>query len=641
MKKIILFVLVINSLVLYSFSHQDSLIRQFEQQTSRIAEEDFQKAKTIVRNLIDIGHHSKAEEFANTLLKESIESKKLSRQALVYNLLGYTYVRRSSFEEALEYYKKSLQSSKQINDKKGEASSYGNISSIYYDLNNYKQSLHYAQKQLAIAKEIMDNKSEKYALSAIGNIYGDQKNHIQSLKYHQKALKISLETKEDLRHISNTFTSIGITKQLLKENDSAIYYLNQALSYALPDNKYTACYATRYIARVYIDQGNTEKAMEYFEQSLMYAKEIKSPFEIMLTQAQMARMYINQNNTKQAILFGNEVLDAALQLKSVKIEIDANKILYEAYQQEKYFEKALEHYKKFKAITDSLHSLEEKKLINDLQTQIKIDEEAYQLKAAHTAQKNKLLMLSVIPVFFILVLLIYFYYRTAAARKEFNLSLKKVEFKAQEQLISNIHDERKRISQDVHDDLGASITGMQIFTEMITDRTTNPELKKDMDKLLFMQKEITSKVREVIWFIKNEDSLLENLIKYCKNYGENLFSNYPITISIVFPQKIPDIKISENDRKHFFLSYKEVLNNIIKHSKADKVFIKFEIKNSIFSIQIKDNGKGFNTQNTSSFSYGLKNIKSRMQSIKGHIDIESNQNGTLVKLKKDYSDLSD
>jgi len=629
-----------NSFLLYSLSKKDSLTTLFEQ-TPRIEDKDFKKATAIVRNLIDFGYHSKAEELANTLLKESIESKKISQQALIYNLLGYTYVRRSSFEEALEYYKKSLQSSKQINDQKGEALSYGNISSIYYDLNNYKQSLHYAQKQLAIAKEIMDKKSEKYALSAIGNIYGDQKNHIQSLKYHQKALKISLETKEDLRHISNTFTSIGITKQLLKENDSAIYYLNQAVEYALPNNKYAACYATRYMANVYIDQGNTEKAMEYFEQSLMYAKEIKSPFEIMLTQTQIAWIYITQNNTKQAIVLGNEVLIAAKQLKSVKIEIDANKILYKAYQQEKHFEKALEHYKNFKAIADSLHSLEEKKLINDLQTQIKIDEEAYQLKSEHIKQKNKLLILSVIPVFFIFFILVYFYYKTATARKEFNLSLKKVEMQAQEHLMFNIHNERKRISQDVHDDLGASITGMQIFTEMITDRTTSPELKNDMNRLLLMQKEITSKVREVIWFIKNEDSLLENLIKYCKNYGENLFNNYPITISIIIPEKFPYIKISENDRKHFFLSYKEVLNNIIKHSKADKVLIKFEIKNNIFSIQIKDNGKGFNTQSISSLSYGLKNIKSRMQSIKGRIDIESNQNGTLVKFEKDYSDLSD
>lgn len=623
--------------MLYPFSKRDSLVIAFEQ-TSRIEEEGFENSRIIVRKLTDFGYHSKAEELANILLNESIESKNYSRQAHAYNLLGYAYVRRSAFEEALEYFKKSLQSSKQINDQKGEALSYGYISSIYYDLNNYKQSLHYAQKQLAIAKEIRDKNSEKYALSAIGNIYGDQKNYIQSLKYHQKALKISLETKEDINHISNTYTSIGITKQLLKENDSAIYYLNQALEYALPNNKYAACYATRYIANVYIDQGNTEKAMEFFEQSLMYAKEIKSPFEIMLTQTQIAWIYIKQNNTKQAILLGNEVLNAALQLKSVKIEIDANKILYEAYQQEKHFEKALEHYKNFKAKTDSLHSLEEKKIINDLQTQIKVEEETHNLKIAHQAQKNKLLLLLVIPVFFIIVLLIYFYYKTASTRKEFNLSLKKVEIDAQEHLMFNIHKERKKISQDVHDDLGASITGMQIFTEMIVDKTTNPELKNDMNKLLFMQKEITSKVRDVIWFIKYENDALEDLINYCKNYGENLFSNYPMTTTFSVPEKFPNIKISENDRKHFFLAYKEVLNNIIKHSKADKVVIKFEIINNMFSIQIKDNGKGFNTQSTSFFSYGLKNIKSRINSIDGRVDIESNQNGTLVKFEKDYSD---
>src|SRR5690606_39394573 len=84
-----------------------------------------------------------------------------------------------------------------------------------------------------------------------------------------------------------------------------------------------------------------------------------------------------------------------------------------------------------------------------------------------------------------------------------------------------------------------------------------PELKNDMNKLLFMQKEITSKVRDVIWFIKNEDDALEGLINYCKNYGENLFSNYPVTTTFSVPENFPYIKIFENDRKHFFLRSEE------------------------------------------------------------------------------------
>src|SRR5690606_36694083 len=122
------------------------------------------------------------------------------------------------------------------------------------------------------------------------------------------------------------------------------------------------------------------------------------------------------------------------------------------------------------------------------------------------------------------------------------------------------------------------------------------------------------KVRDVIWFIKNEDDALEGLINYCTNYGENLFSNYPVTTSFSVPENFPYIKILENDRKHFFLAYKEVLNNIIKHSKAGKVVIKFEVTNNLFSIQIIVIGKRSNTQRTSSLSYGLSTIKSRINS---------------------------
>src|SRR5690606_27348544 len=97
----------ISTTSLFAQTPKDSLVIAFEQ-TPRIEDKDFEKTIKIVRSLVNHGHQGKAEELANTLLKESKENRLPARQAQVYSLLGYTYVRRSSFEKALEYYKKSL-----------------------------------------------------------------------------------------------------------------------------------------------------------------------------------------------------------------------------------------------------------------------------------------------------------------------------------------------------------------------------------------------------------------------------------------------------------------------------------------------------------------------------------------------------
>ncbi len=628
-----------NSFLLFSFSKRDSLTTLFEQ-TQRIENEGFSKALFIVYDLSDKGYHKEAEELGNLLLNESINSQSLLRQAHSYFLLAYGHKKKNAYKEALFYYEQSLAIREEINDQKSIALIYSNMGNVHYDMGNYAEALSCQKKSLSARLELNDKAGIAQSLGIIGNILSDQKQHQESILYYRKSFNLSLKLNDSL-NLSNVLISMGHIKYEMNEYDSAHYYYDRSLAYSLPDNKYSACYAYRGKGSSYIKSEQYDQAEYFIKKSLALAEEIAAPLEITLSQLELAQLYVATGKNEESIKLLQQTLATSQKINFTKGKMLSDKFLSEAYEKVSNFEKALHHHKQFKTLNDSLSLLEEKKIINDLQTQIKIDEETLNLKTAHQAQKNKLLLLSVIPVLFILVLLIYFYYKTATARKEFNLSLKKMEVQAQEHLMFNIHKERKKISQDVHDDLGASITGMQIFTEMIADKTTNPELKNDMNKLLFMQKEITSKVRDVIWFIKNEDDALEGLINYCKNYGENLFSNYPVTTTFSVPENFPYIKILENDRKHFFLAYKEVLNNIIKHSKADKVVIKFEVKNNIFSIQIKDNGKGFNTQSTSSFSYGLKNIKSRINSIDGRVTIESNQNGTLVKFEKDYSDFID
>src|SRR5690606_22934201 len=166
-----------------------------------------------------------------------------------------------------------------------------------------------------------------------------------------------------------------------------------------------------------------------------------------------------------------------------------------------------------------LNSLEEKKLINDLETQIKVDKETHNLKTAYQAAKSKWIAGIISLGSLIVLTIIYFLFRSKNRKKAFELSLKEKENQSQEKLLLGIQRERKRISQDLHDDLGGSIAGIQVLTEMISEQTTDTTTKKQMEKLLSVQKEITLKVRELIWFIGNESDMLESLIKYCLHYA--------------------------------------------------------------------------------------------------------------------------
>ena len=83
-------------------------------------------------------------------------------------------------------------------------------------------------------------------------------------------------------------------------------------------------------------------------------------------------------------------------------------------------------------------------------------------------------------------------------------------------------------------------------------------------------------------------------------------------------------------RRNVYLTVKEALHNIVKHSRASEVIIRISAAHRLH-IEIYDNGSGFDKKMIRPFSNGLTNMRSRIKEIKGEFKIE-NGNGTIVKI---------
>ena len=83
-------------------------------------------------------------------------------------------------------------------------------------------------------------------------------------------------------------------------------------------------------------------------------------------------------------------------------------------------------------------------------------------------------------------------------------------------------------------------------------------------------------------------------------------------------------------RRNIFLTVKEALHNVVKHSQATEVVLNIN-SNHHLTIKLKDNGVGFDKNNARPFSNGLSNMELRIKEIGGKIEI-SNANGTQVNL---------
>jgi signal transduction histidine kinase len=100
-----------------------------------------------------------------------------------------------------------------------------------------------------------------------------------------------------------------------------------------------------------------------------------------------------------------------------------------------------------------------------------------------------------------------------------------------------------------------------------------------------------------------------------------------------YPQQVPSVKLSEEQRRNIFMVIKETLNNSAKHSCCKSVNIDMLVKKHFLQIKISDNGKGFDLSSIRQFANGLNNMKQRMEQVNGKYEIKSALNeGTVTTL---------
>ncbi|MCG8328419.1 MAG: histidine kinase [Chitinophagales bacterium] len=193
--------------------------------------------------------------------------------------------------------------------------------------------------------------------------------------------------------------------------------------------------------------------------------------------------------------------------------------------------------------------------------------------------------------------------------------------------------ERLRIARDMHDDLGSGLSTLGLLANMILQKTHTVGLKEELTKVATLTDKLTQKVREAIWAVAVQNDPLEKLIVYLHKYASDLFENIDINCKIHLPDAIPVKTIFGESRRMIFLTFKEALNNIIKHSEATEAFINMDIQDNQLLISIQDNGKGFAlTLLEQSPGNGLMNMRQRMSEIGGSCSIRTNPHGTSILL---------
>lgn len=197
--------------------------------------------------------------------------------------------------------------------------------------------------------------------------------------------------------------------------------------------------------------------------------------------------------------------------------------------------------------------------------------------------------------------------------------------------------ERLRISKDMHDDVGASLTRISILSEILKTQQNNPEKSREtIDNISTIAGNVVDDLSEIIWAMNPRNDFLDSFSSYVRSYASAYFESTDTSIRFVFPDQIKNLPMTAEIRRNLFLTIKEALHNISKHARARNVLLEIAVAEKKIRIEIKDDGIGFNPDISSNQGNGLSNMERRVLECGGQIKISSSENnGTSISLSMD------
>lgn len=180
---------------------------------------------------------------------------------------------------------------------------------------------------------------------------------------------------------------------------------------------------------------------------------------------------------------------------------------------------------------------------------------------------------------------------------------------------------RSRIASDLHDEIGSNLSSISVSSQIIKKSAhLNSDEKNMLEEIILTARESADSIRDIIWFINPDHDNQEDLILKMRDTAAKMLNgiDYSFIMDKAGKINIKDLKI----RKNLFLIYKEILNNIVKHSKATKVIISLEEKSNYIYLSIMDDGIGFDETEVV-LGDGIKNLKQRAKAINGLLEIKS------------------
>ncbi len=197
-----------------------------------------------------------------------------------------------------------------------------------------------------------------------------------------------------------------------------------------------------------------------------------------------------------------------------------------------------------------------------------------------------------------------------------------------------LEQDRTRIAQDIHDDLGARVTEIALLSSSAQLKPNLPsEVRADFLAVFRLTQELVQALHETVWAVSPKNDHLDALTSYIGQMVNQMCAQAKLGCRLDIPDISAEVPVTSQMRHHIVMAVKEIIHNTIKHARATEIQVCLRWAERALTIQMSDNGCGFDPA-VNARGNGLDNVERRLHSLGGSSSLESRPGaGTRVTLE--------
>ncbi|MEL0456148.1 tetratricopeptide repeat protein [Flavobacteriaceae bacterium SZ-1-7] len=371
-KSVTLKVQTINHLVNYYMYRTPEKAKYFAKEQLKLAEQlNYKTGVSLANYQLGILNNNNdkldsAKYFYNKSLEIAKELQNHTHISQAYRGLAILEFSQGNLNEADSINEIDLFNAKAQNDSIGIALAYDFKSTINQNKGYYSIALSNVLKGLQIFEQLGDSIRIADCYNHLATIEHNLGNLLKAISYNEKALEIYIN-QNDIYYQAQVLNDIGVMYNLLRQPKKALEYFKRSLEKSKLAEVTSLQAATETnIGESHIELGAFDIAIEHLNKSIEISKNVNALRRIAISENKLAEVYNLKNIPDVALNYAKSALNYADKNENISIKRTALKHLSEAYEKRAQTSMALETYKEFKTLSDSILNKEKVKTIEEL-----------------------------------------------------------------------------------------------------------------------------------------------------------------------------------------------------------------------------------------------------------------------------------